>query len=332
MKFFFRNIHIIVSLLSYTAALALPGFYQGDNWEAQFGLYLLGTGWAGLLAGQLSWFANLGLLIALITGRLRLISAAVASGSLYMALGFLKTVSLPAGSSGNMIPIDGYGWGYYFWISALAIMAFGQLATALKAWPWLLGLLTSGWVIITGPMFYQYHKPLGELIDNYNQQREAAFIQMCNDAKFTVLKKVDGKGSGIYFDVDYGESATVADGRAQAFGGGTQAKAFLSHNVPFVEIRQDGSNYYQRVFLDHSKDTTITTIASKYGYYRTGHIFPENFHFRSATGTIKDLSDDSIIATSTYIYDEKRFRFCGPVSDGGFTIWDVISKGLNLER
>lgn len=335
-----RDVHVLVSAVLYCACLCFTGFYEGENLDPQPSVSLLMTGFLGLLAGQLGWLANPGILIAGVFAHYRAFSASLALACLGVALQFLFTHRLPQGSSGNYVTITGYGWGYYLWVSALAVLALGQFARLCKMGPWVAILLWGAWLGITAPWFSGYFRPIGESITRLHEAREHAFAEKCATATEHIYRKVSGPIGGVYISPDFGEHASVQGNHVSSFGGGRQAEAYLGYpEVGYIEVDSNDASSgpkvtapYLRMFPHHLGDQAVTQLASHYSYSRSRFSFPETYGLEGATITVTDLSDHSIVATTSYVYDSQKFRFCGAVQNGSFSAWGFLYRVLGLSK
>jgi hypothetical protein len=123
------NVLLVVALLTYLAALALPAYRTGyeEVRQVHYGLEALILGPIGLLYGQVSWFANPFLLAALSARMRSTRRSAVALALIALATGssFLLGKTVALGSAGET-PYQ-VALGFYVWLVSIGLTCLSAL-------------------------------------------------------------------------------------------------------------------------------------------------------------------------------------------------------------
>jgi len=126
-----RLYHVPLAIAVYLACFFFPALYVNDNFEPQWPLGLLISGWAGALELNFGWYANPAFALAVLTAGTRPRRAAwFACTALLLALtvpfhGYVRVHEIASRS-----PVTAYGWGYALWVASMALLAGGQLRVA----------------------------------------------------------------------------------------------------------------------------------------------------------------------------------------------------------
>ena len=123
-----------LSLICYIACLCLPTYsLDRVGHESPLGGELLLIGGLGLFVGYFSWLANPAYLLALVLGFVKhpRIAALVSVIGLALALSFLLQKKILINEAGHEALIVGYGWGYWLWLAALAVLTIGTTAAGM---------------------------------------------------------------------------------------------------------------------------------------------------------------------------------------------------------
>ena len=114
----------LLSLFTFVSCFFYPAFNPDSNVPVEsMKLFLLG--WIGPLHGHFSWYANLFYIISLLIFEKTNIAISFSALALLLSLSFLSTEDMFNGS--GVTTIEGYGAGYYLWISAILILFIGQV-------------------------------------------------------------------------------------------------------------------------------------------------------------------------------------------------------------
>jgi hypothetical protein len=119
----FRSLPLILSWALCGVSLVLVGFKFGsEQWR---GYHILALGPMSLTYGTVAWLANPCLLIATVLWKRPRAPIAAAVGGMCLALSSFTFRGLP--NDGEWIQIDAWGWGYYLWLSAFAMLLVAVL-------------------------------------------------------------------------------------------------------------------------------------------------------------------------------------------------------------
>lgn len=204
--------YFLLSVACYLFCLCLPAYYIGEQFQPQRAYAALEAGWLGPLDGHFSWYANLLFLVALLCARRASASATWALLGLLLALSFLFHRRIMVSEAPNYESIVAYGWGYAFWIAALAILTVGQwLRSADKPPAYVDGaaLLAGAAVLL---VYVVYYFGADGSLHALRVERERAFESACAGAGERVLRTANDV-NGVFFDPDWG--VRIAAGRAK---------------------------------------------------------------------------------------------------------------------
>lgn len=123
-----RLYHVPLAIACYVACFFFPALYVNDNFQPQWPLGFLISGWGGVFDLNFGWYANPAFGLAVFLAARRPRRAAVLA-----CIGLLLALTLPlygyvrANEIASRSPITAYGWGYALWVAAMAVLAAGQL-------------------------------------------------------------------------------------------------------------------------------------------------------------------------------------------------------------
>lgn len=117
-----------IALLFWLASLALPGitFYTS---KILYGFQILFFGWISIAAFNFAWLANIFFLYGankIATGRESTKAPIIA---VILSLDALRLSRGMAADSFNVIPVYGYGWGFFVWIAAILLLLIASQTT-----------------------------------------------------------------------------------------------------------------------------------------------------------------------------------------------------------
>lgn len=330
------NSHLTISIVCYLACLFFPGFYVGERFEPQLAFGLLLMGWLGPLGGHFSWFANPLLFLALLSANRPQRSAVLGLTGLAIALSFILHKRIMVSEAPTYSPIVAYGWGYGLWISSFAVLCVGQVLRSLglaskrvtTASFATLGLFLAGYL-----MYYllQENSPFA-----IQRERDREYETRCASAGERIFRKTND-AAGIFFDPDWEWNIESNSGKDAGFSYIRSAGVIgLGHlnsgNLRFYETRGGSdSGVYVKYVLGDSRGIPSEHLESEYAVITEYFDIPRRLNISGATVTIKDRRDSSVVATSTFLIDNERGRFCGN-SRGTFSTSAFITEVLGLSR
>jgi hypothetical protein len=345
-----KQYHVVASIILFLAAFFFPGFYHGQPSEPSSSIALLLTGWLGPIAGYFSWYANPLYLLALIlrrTKRIALLSLELIS--LLLALSFLLYRKIIVSEAPTFDLITEYGWGYYFWILAIAVLYFGDLSRDLNAKKKTEGLvpkynmpLVVG--VITILFFLQHFLGVHSQFQ-VGRRRERVFKEKCNQAGETIYRKYNIAVNGLYFHraIDGGLYNGVDNGIYSSRDNEHVAKDMLKKGlIKYYEVDNDLSTGktkpYRRVYEANNygvevgnlnSEYTVTTkylgTDEDYGSYRV----QSELDIDGYEITILENKSKLVIAKTTYFSTPIGHRFCGCPVEGKFSTEDFLVRVIN---
>jgi hypothetical protein len=335
-----QEIHIWICLALFVICLAFPGFYVGLEREPNLAYSLLMLGWLGPLDGHLAWFANPLLLAALIKRNSYKTSFVLAVIALALALSFLAYERIIVSEAPSYKPIVAYGWGYFLWLASIGYFATVQYSLATNrtarfrvavSTAWLLGCLA-----ISSVHYFVGENSQFAIASN----RNAVFQEKCRVAGQTILRQA-GDTNGIFLDPDGVASFKKTDsGDWYNDGIGVFGLGLLnSRLVLFYETRNHRSDKegtanapFRRFDKPDFRGIEVHSLESRYAMVTKAFDIPRPLNMYGAEVTIKDLKDDSILAKTTYIFDQANRRFCGHAPNGRFSTAGFVHETLQLSK
>jgi hypothetical protein len=330
-----NNVHLPISVLCFLACLTLPGYYIGEQFEPQMAYAALMIGWLGPLDGHFSWYANPLFLLALIFVNRPQRSSTLGFIAFALAVSFLFHKKIIVSEAPTYKVIMSYGWGYGLWVSSLAVFSIGQLLRAQDAKNSRITAvsLASFGLALAGYMAYYFVG--NNSLFSIRVEREQEFQKRCASAGERILKKTND-AKGVFFDPDWesqiGYNRDKPNFKYIAGGGVLGLGLVNSGYLLFYETRDSKapSNYVKYVLGDH-KGTNSIRLESEYAVLTNYHQIPPRLNIYGATVTIKDLRDNSLVATSTFFLERENGKFCGNTR-GEFSARSFIPEVLGLTR
>jgi hypothetical protein len=330
-----NNIHIPISLLCYLACLALPGYYIGERFEPQMAYAALMIGWLGPLDGHFSWYANPLFLLALLYANRPQRSSVLGFIALALAISFLFHKKIIVSEAPTYKTIMSYGWGYGLWVTSLAVFSIGQLLRALGAEGRQITIASFSSCSLLLAGYTTYYFAGDNSLFSIRTERNQEFQKRCASSGERIFKRTNDV-RGIFFDPDWQwEIFFNRDKPSFKYIGGAGVLG-LGHlnsgHLLFYETRdrKDPSSYVKYVLGDH-KGIPIDRLESEYAVITNHYEIPARLNISGATVTIKDLRDNSIVATSTFFVENESGKFCGNPR-GHFSTSIFMTEVLNLTR
>lgn len=307
----FESAYVPLSALLYLACLAFPAYYIGENFEPQpaFSAFLIG--WLGLIDSHFSWYANPLFLLALLLRNRPGPSSVLGFGAVVLAVSFLFHDQIIASEAPTFKPIKAYGLGYGLWLTSLVVLFVGQARRALELSGPLISI-ASYVVSALVPVFYaKYYFTNPDSPLAVTNERTRAWEASCASAGQKILKRTDDV-RGIFFDPDWESSGG---------GGGVLGLGQVnSGHILFYETKdKKNPGSYLKHALKDFRGVPVGKLESEYAVLTTFHDIPPRLNIFGATVTIKDLRDNSVLATSTYFVDRETWKFCGATRDRSAT-------------
>lgn len=335
-----KYIHIWISLILFMVCLALPGFYIREAHEPQLSFYLLIMGWLGPLDGHFSWFANIYFLIALLKYKKPKTSSSLGFIALALALSFLGYEKIIVSEAPTYARITAYGFGYMLWFLSIGILSIGQFSLATNKSKKVTASLLSGWVILVLSLF-SFHYFVGDN-SQYSIEvgRDSVFEEKCRISGQTIYEK-SNDAKGIFFDRDWGDRFAKLAGYwwhngGEVLGHGKVNEGLLlfyeKKNVQGRNSNLDNSLKYRRYELGDHKGIEVNHLSSEYAVITQPFDIPKKYGIDGAEIIIKDLRNEKILATTSYVFDPIDRRFCGHAPNGRFFISDFVIDVLNLTK
>lgn len=326
-----RYVHVWIGLGLFAWCLMLTGYYTGETREPQPSLVLLLIGWLGHIA----WLANVFFVVALLAFRKPRTSSILGFIALGLSLSFLATDKVMVNEVPAYAPVTAYGWGYCLWVAAIGSYSTGQVLIALERGFRLRAAALSIWVAVVFGIFV-VHYYVGDTSQfAVEVARNRVFEEKCRIAGQHVYRTAAG-ANGIFFD-----SHVAASFKRDDFGnwhldalGGSGMGYVNSGLLLFYEERNgSGSESEYRRFVrgDHIGLET-DRLQSEFAVITERFDIPGMLNIRGAQMTIKDLADQSILATTTYVFDPIGHKFCGYAPQGRFSPSRLIMETLNLAK
>ena len=345
-----RNIHLFSSLIFFAACLALPAYYLGEQHQPQMSYQALILGWLGPLGGQLSWFANVFFLIALLKYRKPKTSSILGFTSLAFALSFLADGRDAVSKISWDISEDvtAYGAGYMLWIVSIGTFSLGQyLLTTNKSEKFTHALL-SGWgasVLI----LFSYHYFIGDGSHySLEVERNSIFERKCRISGQTVYEKATNV-KGVFFDpnlaplfrkkvnYEFDWKNDIKTVTGDWYQNGDYVLLRNSENLQFYEIRSHQSNLdnlskYIRYEKGNNEGSEVSQLNSEYAVITRNFDIQNKYAISGAEIVIKDLRNGKILATTSYVFDDFDNRFCGHAPNDRFLASEFVSDILNIAK
>jgi len=166
-------------------------------------------------------------------------------------------------------------------------------------------------------------------------ERNKEFQMRCASSGEKIFKRTND-ARGIFFDPDW-ELRIYSNRDKPNFkyigAGGVLGLGYLNSGyLLFYETRgrKDPGSYVKYVLGDH-KGIPIDRLESEYAVTTNYYEIPARLNITGATVTIKDLRDDSILATSTFFIENENGRLCGGTQEG-FSTTAFMTEVLGLTR
>jgi len=292
-------------------------------------------GWLGPLDLHFSWYANPLYLFALLSAKRPNRSTALGTAALALALSFLFYEKIVVSEAPTYKTIVSYGWGYGLWVTSIAVLVIGQLLRAKKVESRKIAsisLASCGIIII---VYMAYYFIGDSSLFSIRTERNQEFLKRCASSGAQIYKKTDDV-RGIYFDPDWGQRISFNRKKPNfkyISGAGVLGLGQLnSGHILFYETRdrRDPNNYVKYVLRDH-KGIPSNHLESEYAVITKYYKIPSRLNISGATVTIKDLRDNSILATSTFFIERESGKFCGNETLGLSTS-AFMTEVLGLKR
>lgn len=330
-----NNIHISISIFCFLTCLFLPGYYIGERFEPQIAYVVLLMGWIGPLDLHFSWYANPLYIFALGAASRPKKSAILGIIAFALAISFLFYKKIMVSEAPTYEEIMSYGWGYGLWVTSFAVFSIGQMLRALEVENRKIAIasISSCALLLSGYMTYYF---VGDnSLFSIRTEKNREFQKRCASSGTQIYKKTDDV-RGTFFDPDW-EQRIGFDRKKPNFkfitGGSVLGLGHLnSGHLLFYETRDrnDPNSYVKYVLGDH-KGIPTNKLESEYAVITNYYNIPARLNISGATITIKDLRDNSILATSTFFLDKENGRFCGCESSGLSTS-GLMTEALGLKR
>lgn len=292
-------------------------------------------GWLGPLDGHFSWYANPLFLLALLSANSPKRSSTLGFLALVIATSFLFHKKIIVSEAPTYKTIMSYGWGYGLWVTSLAVFSVGQLLRVRGAGTRQIAIASfySCSLLLAGYMTYYF---VGDnSLFSIRAERDQEFRNRCASSGEQIFKRTNDV-RGIFFDPDW-EWRISSNRNNPNFksidGAGVLGLGHLnSGHLLFYETRDrnNPSSYVQYILGDH-KGTPKQQLESEYSVITNTYEIPERLNISGATVTIKDMRDNSIVATSTFFIENESGRFCGG-SQEGFSTSAFVIETLGLSR
>lgn len=325
--------HIWLSLILYVACLTQAGFYYGNIYKEISAIEAFGIGWLGPLAGHLSWGANPIYFAAIATHETPKVSSMLAFAALILAISFIFMRSIYFNEGGVAHEeIVAYGTGYGLWIASLATLAIGQIKLTLNrsTKKIIFHPIATAALIIT--IYFVYNFTFENSPHSINSKRQYEMESRCANANELMFKKAK-ETEGIFFKPDLDLSTTQIRGQSLAMHPmNSTAEYFLDNgylNFYEVENKFDDIGYYKH--LNKSKAIKSNSLDSQHSVSTKFDTTPPFLNIFSATVQIIDLSNNSLVASSTFVVDEQTGKVCGKIRNE-FPIVSFIQEALGLTQ
>lgn len=337
-----RDMGIWISIALYALCLAFPAYYIGDAHEPQSSLSLLLMGWLGPLDGHFSWFANLFYLLALIKYKKPNVSAGFGILALILALSFLTQERVIVSEAPSYKDIVTYGYGYFFWVSAIGQLSLTQLLSiSFKNSPpkglAIKSILYIGWLVIcTSTFMYHYYLKEGSQ-NSLEQERNRVFSDSCKTAKYAIFVRNE-KTDSIYFHPDWGvEIKKWKDGKWYFGGVGVQGLGKLNSGMlkfyETIDRNHAETNTYRRFYPKDHKGLETDSIESNHSVITERRDLARNLNIFESHIVITNLKNNQVIAELKYVFDKTNGRFCDGRQDiDYYSTSKFVIEALNLER
>jgi hypothetical protein len=335
------NLHIKISLILFALCLLLPGYYLSERHDAQLSLVLLGWGWLGPLDGHFSWYANLFYFLAVGKYKNKDTSTVLGMVGLLLAISFMAYHKIMVSEAPTYASITAYGMGYFLWVTSIGSFAIGQFLLVRHKNIQIIRVALSGWIVLTASIYSVYYYVGDNSLFSIQSRRNAIFKEICNVAEEHVFRRPTDT-RGIFFDPDAtGYFSRTKYGFWYNSGGGVIGLGLLnSGQILFYEtnsywVKQgeaipDGVKYTKYVLNDH-RGVQSGSLESEYAVITEPLEIPHVLNIGGAKITIKDLRNDSVVATTTYVFDRAEGRFCGHQPQG-FSTTQFVVDVLGLTR
>ena len=128
---FWRYGPLSVSFMLYLLCLPLDAFcVEGSGWPG-YGILLFGPLGMLLSSTNWTWVANPILLAAWIMLGVgaRILSAVLSLAAFVIAISFMFQLEIMTNASGHLFAVTCYRFGYWLWLSSMAVCCLGSMAT-----------------------------------------------------------------------------------------------------------------------------------------------------------------------------------------------------------
>jgi len=330
-----NNIHIPISIFCYLTSLILPGYYIGESFEPQMAYAALLVGWLGPLDLHFSWYANPFYFVALKSAKQPIKSAIFGIIALALAITFIFSKKIMVSEAPTYAAIVSYGWGYGLWVTSLSVFSIGQILRTLDVNSRKIAItsILSCCLLLAGYMAYYFVG--NNSLHSIHIERDQEFQKRCASSGTQIYKKTDDV-RGIFFDPDW-EQRIGFNRKKPDFkyigGGGVLGLGHLnSGHLLFYETRdRKDANSYMKYVLGDFRGIPTNKLESEYAVITEYHDIPARLNISGATVTIKDLRNNSILATSTFFIERESGRFCGSESLS-LTTSALMTEVLSLKR
>ena len=120
-----------VSVVIFLAAMTQPAFYQNRAAEpVTHAVWLLLSGWMGVLIGYFEWIANPLILYSWISARRTragpALLAALLATAFILSFLFVKKMNWPGMATDTTPDVQGYAAGYWLWLASALVMVLAS--------------------------------------------------------------------------------------------------------------------------------------------------------------------------------------------------------------
>lgn len=338
------KLHIWISFILFILCLFFPGFYTNTDYSPPQAYQLLLSGFLGAIYGHFSWFANVFFLIAIYKWQDNEAKHAANFGfiAIAFALSFLFYSEIATSEAPTFGIISAYGWGYYLWITSIGTFAVGQysLSNGQSLSHYRKTILS--WISFTAFIYLLYYFVGFNSQHSIAVRRSEIFNQKCSLAGEHVFQRPHNT-KGIFFGPGYGvllartdrgdwnKNHDVLHGRDLTDARLISFYELINGSRNLLKSFQPKTQYTKSLFNDY-KEIDTNSLESEYAVLFEKYDIPENLNIEGAKVIIKDRSNESIIASTDYIFDPIEKKFCGKDENGIFSTEAFIINSLELSK
>lgn len=334
--------HLKISVWLFLIGLAFPAYYINEDYEPQLSLLVFISGWLGVIDWNFTWFANAFFGLSLISRNNTQKSIAFAFISLVLAISFILHDEIFLGMNvgfdkvyGN---VAGYGFGYLFWVTSIGIFLIGQLTLSPTEKKHNKIFATIAYLIFIGTAslsflhhFYMSDKGAYALFT----ERGEALDRACESARDLIHQTLPEKLDSLYI-----RGGLITDHERNIFGywkkvGSGSIEASLP-GISFYE--KDNSDRHTpgrdtSLYISHNIKTRERSFSnelkSRYLVEMTEIQFSKRLGIIGYRTTMTDLTNNTLIAETSYYYQKRGGRLCGEISGNRFSGADFFKRILH---